>query len=110
MAGENAVGGERLFAGSVVTQTVEVFELAIVRTGLRETEARCGFDPVTVETETWDHKAYYPGAQKLRIRVTGDRRTGRLLGTQILGTGGWACRNASMPSQRRFSMAWASRG
>ncbi|WP_425318962.1 hypothetical protein [Pseudomonas nitroreducens] len=86
MAGENAVGGERLFAGSVGTQTVKVFELAIARTGLREAEARTAdFDPVTIETETWDHKAYYPGAQKLRVRVTGDRRTGRLLGAQILG-------------------------
>ena len=75
-----------LDAGSVGTQTVKVFELAIARTGLREAEARmAGFDPVTIETETWDHKAYYPGAQKLRIRVTGDRRTGRLLGAQILG-------------------------
>lgn len=86
VAGENAVGGERLFAGSVGTQTVKVFKLAIARTGLREAEARmAGFDPVTTETETWDHKAYYPGAQKLRIRVTGDRRSGRLLGAQILG-------------------------
>ena len=86
VAGENAVGGERLFAGSVGTQTVKVFELAISRTGLREAEARAaGFDPVTVETQTWDHKVYYPNAQKLRIRVTGDRRTRRLLGAQILG-------------------------
>ena len=86
VAGENAAGGERLFAGSVGTQTVKVFELAIARTGLRDAEARmAGFDPVTTETETWDHKAYYPGAQKLRIRVTGDRRTGRLLSAQILG-------------------------
>ena len=86
VAGENAVGGDRPFAGSVGTQTVKVFELAIARTGLREVEARAaGFDPVTTETETWDHKVYYPGAQKLRVRVTGDRRTGRLLGAQIIG-------------------------
>ncbi|WP_156030243.1 FAD-dependent oxidoreductase [Thiomonas sp. FB-Cd] len=86
VAGENAVGGERSFAGSVGSQTVKVFELAIARTGLCEAEARtAGFDPVTLEIETWDHKAYYPGAHKLRIRVTGDRRTGRLLGAQILG-------------------------
>lgn len=33
----------------------------------------------------WDHKAYYPGAKQLRIRVTGDRETGLLLGAQIVG-------------------------
>ena len=86
VAGENAVGGDRLFEGSLGTQVVKVFDLAIARTGLRDHEAkRAGFDPLTVETEAWDHKAYYPGAQQLHIRVTGDRRSGQLLGAQILG-------------------------
>ncbi len=66
--------------------TVKVFDLAIARRGLREAEARAaGFDPVTVGTQTWDHKVYYRNAQKLHVRVTGDRRTRRLLGAQILG-------------------------
>jgi len=86
VAGENAVGGNREFAGSLGTQVVKVFELAIARTGLRDSEAaEVGFEPVTLETEIWDHKAYYPGAQKLHIRITGDRRTQRLLGAQIVG-------------------------
>jgi hypothetical protein len=86
VAGENAVGGHRVFEGSVGTQVVKVFDLAIARTGLRDVEARqAGFDPITVETETWDHKAYYPGAPRIRLRVTGDRQTGQLLGAQILG-------------------------
>ena len=54
--------------------------------GLREQEARqAGFDPLTAETQAWDHKAYYPGAHQLCLRLTGDRQTGRLLGGQILG-------------------------
>jgi NADPH-dependent 2,4-dienoyl-CoA reductase/sulfur reductase-like enzyme len=86
VAGENAVGGHRVFEGSVGTQVVKVFELAIARTGLRDAEARqAGFNPITVETEAWDHKAYYPGARRIRMRVTGDRQTGQLLGAQILG-------------------------
>jgi NADPH-dependent 2,4-dienoyl-CoA reductase/sulfur reductase-like enzyme len=86
VAGENAVGGRREFAGSLGTQVVKIFDLAVARTGLRDSEAsEAGFDPLTVELETWDHKVYYPGPHKLRIRVTGDRRTGRLLGAQILG-------------------------
>lgn len=32
-----------------------------------------------------DHNAYYPGARQLHIALTGDRRTGQLLGTQIVG-------------------------
>lgn len=86
VAGENAVGGGRLFAGSVGTQVVKVFDLAVAGTGLRDDQARAaGFAPVTRELETWDHTAYYPGAAALRVRLTGDRASGRLLGAQIVG-------------------------
>lgn len=86
VAGENAVGGNREFQGSVGTQVVKVFDLAIARTGLREAGAKeAGFDPFTSEVKVRDHKAYYPGAHEMHIRVTGDKRTGRLLGAQIVG-------------------------
>ena len=86
VAGENAAMGDGTFKGSVGTQVVKVFEVAIARTGLLASEAAAaGFDPFTIETNANDHKAYYPGAHQLRMRVTGDRRTGRLLGAQLLG-------------------------
>ncbi|MFL5656431.1 MAG: FAD-dependent oxidoreductase [Ktedonobacteraceae bacterium] len=86
IAGENAVGGHREFAGTLGTQVVKVFDVAVARTGLRDAEAvKAGFDPLTVESTTWDHKVYYPGAHELHIRVTGDRKTARLLGAQMLG-------------------------
>ena len=86
IAGENAVGGEREFTGSCGTQVVKVFELAAARTGVSDGEARsAGFEPLTVEARAPDHKPYYPGAHDLRIRLTGDRRTHRLLGAQIVG-------------------------
>ena len=86
VAGENAVGGSAKFAGSLGTQVVKVFELAIARTGLREEEARkAGFDPLTVQSSFSDHKSYYPGAQEIVFRICGDKRTGRLLGAQLIG-------------------------
>jgi NADPH-dependent 2,4-dienoyl-CoA reductase/sulfur reductase-like enzyme len=86
VAGENAIGGSAEFAGSLGTQVVKVFDLAIAATGLRETAARvAGHNPLTVQTTTDDHKAYYPGAHPLRLRIVGDRDTGQLLGAQILG-------------------------
>jgi NADPH-dependent 2,4-dienoyl-CoA reductase/sulfur reductase-like enzyme len=89
VAGENAVGGSARFQGSLGTQVVKVFDLVVGRTGLRDDEARrYGFDPRTFETKAWDHKAYYPGATELFVRITGDRRTGRLLGAQALGAYG----------------------
>jgi NADPH-dependent 2,4-dienoyl-CoA reductase/sulfur reductase-like enzyme len=86
VAGENAAGGDREFAGSLGTQVVKVFDLAIARTGLNDAEAaRAGFHPLSIETTAWDHKAYYPHGRELRLRVTGDRESGRLLGAQIVG-------------------------
>ncbi len=86
VAGENAVGGNRQFAGSLGTQVVKIFGQAAARTGLRDHEATAaGFDPVTVQSAADDHKAYYPGSHRITIRVTGDRATGRLLGMQLFG-------------------------
>ena len=86
VAGENALGRDRQFAGSLGTQVVKIFDQAAARTGLRDHEAApAGFDPVTVESVADDHKAYYPGSHKITMRVTGDRVTGRLLGMQLFG-------------------------
>lgn len=88
VAGENAISGGpgREFAGSVGTQVVKVFDTVLARTGLLEHEARAaGFDTAVAEAEAWDHKAYYPGARMLTLRILGDRRSGRLLGAQIMG-------------------------
>ena len=86
VAGENALGGNRQFAGSLGTQVVKIFDQAAARTGLRDHEAEAaGFDPVTVESAADDHKAYYPGSHRITMRVTADRATGRLLGMQLFG-------------------------
>lgn len=66
-----------------------VFDLIAARTGLRDAEAEsAGHDPATVQAAPDDHKAYYPGAHPITIRVTGDRTTGRLLGAQLVGQRG----------------------
>ena len=86
VAGDNACGSSREFAGSLGTQVVKIFDQAAARTGLRDHEAvAAGFDPVTIGTEADDHKAYYPGSHRIHMRFTGDRSTGRLLGVQLYG-------------------------
>jgi NADPH-dependent 2,4-dienoyl-CoA reductase/sulfur reductase-like enzyme len=85
-AGQNAAGGNAEFQGSLGTQAVKIFDVVAARTGLRDVEANtAGFDPLTIEYEDWDHKVYYPGARRLILRLTGDKRTGRLLGLQMIG-------------------------
>lgn len=86
VAGENAIGGQRQFAGSLGTQVVKIFDNAAARTGLRDHEAlAAGFDPISVDHEADDHKAYYPDSHRIAMRYTGDRQSGRLLGVQLFG-------------------------
>ena len=86
IAGENAIGGNRAFAGSVGTQVVKVFDLVAARTGLRDHEAvAAGYTPATVAAAADDHKRYYPGAHPIHFRITGDTSDGRLLGAQLVG-------------------------
>ncbi len=87
IAGENALGGDRHFAGSLGTQVVRVFETVAARTGIRDHEARdAGLNPRTAVVSVDDHKAYYPGATRIAVRLTGDDTNGRLLGVQLVGT------------------------
>ena len=86
VAGENAVGGSREYAGSLGSQVVKVFDLVAGRTGLKDAEARAaGLEPRTVASTADDHKAYYPGAEPIAMRWTGDVHSGRLLGVQMVG-------------------------
>ena len=88
VAGENALGGDSEFAGSLGTQVVKVFDMVAARTGLTRRTRRpsAGFDPLTVEFEARRPQGLLPRlATGSRLRYTGDRSTGRLLGVQLFG-------------------------
>lgn len=85
VAGANATGSDTQYAGSLGSQAVKIFDRVVARTGLRPHEAAApGYDPTTVDVTVDDHKAYYPGATPLRIRLTADAG-GLVLGAQLLG-------------------------
>lgn len=89
VAGANAVGGDMVFQGVVGTQAVKIFDRVAAGTGLTADRARQEGHAVSVVDVTLpDHKAYYPGAKELRVRIIGDRETGVLLGGQLLGSWG----------------------
>jgi len=86
IAGENMLGHHSEFQGSLGTQVVKVFDKVAAGTGLRDIQAnKAGFDSFTAVSTTADRNPYYPGARDMTICITGDRRTGRLLGAQIVG-------------------------
>lgn len=85
IAGANAAGQHAVYQGSLGSQAVKIFDAVVARTGLRPHEAaEHGLDARTVDVTVDDHKAYYPGATPLRIRLTA-ATDGRLLGAQLLG-------------------------
>ncbi|MDT0457459.1 FAD-dependent oxidoreductase [Streptomyces sp. DSM 41527] len=87
--GTNAGGGYATFPGVVGTAVSKVCDLEIARTGLLEHEARAaGLRFVTVTVEATGRAGYYPGARPMHVKMLAERRTGRLLGVQIVGREG----------------------
>ncbi|WP_455358343.1 FAD-dependent oxidoreductase [Streptomyces sp. SYSU K21746] len=91
--GANAGGGYATFPGVVGTAVSKVCDLEIARTGLREKDARAaGLQFVTATIESTNSAGYYPGAAPMTVKMLAERRTGRLLGAQIVGREGAAKR------------------
>ncbi len=87
--GTNAAGGYATFPGVVGTAVSKVCDLEIARTGLREKDARrVGLQYETVTIESTSRAGYYPGASPMTVKMLAERRTGRLLGVQIVGREG----------------------
>jgi NADPH-dependent 2,4-dienoyl-CoA reductase/sulfur reductase-like enzyme len=91
--GHNIGGSYATFPGVVGTAVSKVCDLEIARTGLRERDAqRAGFGYVTVTVRSGTKAGYFPGTQRMTVKMTAERHTGRLLGTQIVGNQGSAKR------------------
>ncbi|MFF0758618.1 FAD-dependent oxidoreductase [Streptomyces sp. NPDC003737] len=91
--GTNVGGGYATFPGVVGTAVSKVCDLEIARTGLREKDARrAGLQYVTVTIESTSRAGYYPNAASMKVKMLAERRTGRLLGVQIVGREGAAKR------------------
>ncbi|MCX4742438.1 FAD-dependent oxidoreductase [Streptomyces antibioticus] len=87
--GTNAGGGYATFPGVVGTAVSKVCDLEIARTGLREKDARrAGLRFETVTIESTSRAGYYPGSSPMTVKMLAERRTGRLLGVQIVGREG----------------------
>ena len=95
IVGENALGGSAEFPGIAGTAIVKVFDYSLAMTGLTEQAARAhasfGAQGEYVGSATitaTDRAGYYPGAAEIRTKLVFDKRDGRLLGGQIVGTAG----------------------
>jgi len=86
VAGENAAGGNAKFKGIAGSAITKVFDLFIGKTGLTSEEAlREGFDPVEEMIESITRASYLPGNKPIWIKIVADRKSRRVLGSQIVG-------------------------
>ena len=86
VAGIDIGGGYATFPGVVGTAVTKVCDLEVGRTGLGERQAaEAGFRYVTATVESTNRAGYFPGAVPMTVKLIAERRSGRLLGGQIVG-------------------------
>jgi NADPH-dependent 2,4-dienoyl-CoA reductase/sulfur reductase-like enzyme len=90
---DNVTGGEKMLPGIAGTAVFKVFELQVARTGLNPAEAiEAGFEPIEVMIKGRTRAHAHPGASTIGVEMVGDRKSGRLLGVQMVGKEGAAHR------------------
>jgi NADPH-dependent 2,4-dienoyl-CoA reductase/sulfur reductase-like enzyme len=93
VAGINIGGGYATFPGVVGTAVTKVCDAEVGRTGLGEADAEeIGLEVLGVTVESTTRAGYFPGAAPIKTKLVVERRTGRLLGAQIVGREGAAKR------------------
>ncbi len=90
---DNICGIETSLKGVAGTSVFKVFSLEVARTGLNLQEAReSGFDAVENYVKTRSKAHGHPGSTPIHISMVAEKKTGRLLGTQMVGKEGVAHR------------------
>jgi len=90
---DNITGGNVELDGVAGTAVFKVFGLQVARTGLSVGEAeKFGFDPMEVMIQGRTRAHAHPGASTIGVQMVGDRKSGRLLGVQMVGKEGAAHR------------------
>lgn len=90
---DNICGKDVQLPGIAGTSVFKVFGLEVARTGLSAQEAeKAGFDPVEVTIKTRSRAHAHPGSTTIWLQMTGDKKSGRLLGVQMVGKEGVAHR------------------
>ncbi len=93
VAGINISGGSVEFPGVLGTAITKFEELEISRTGLSEKEAKeLGVEFEAQKITSVSPAGYYPGAEKINVKLLADKQTRRILGGQIVGFKGTAKR------------------
>ncbi len=83
----DVIGGRSIrFGGVLGTAIVKVFDLTVATTGVSEKRLRAaGRNCRAIHTHPGSHAGYYPGAERISMKLLFDPSTGRILGAQGVG-------------------------
>jgi len=90
---DHILGKEVSLEGVAGTAVFKVFDLQVARTGLSVKEAEdAGFEPAEIAIQSRSRAHAHPGSTTIGVQMVGDKRSGRLLGVQMVGREGAAHR------------------
>lgn len=86
IVGENLAGQNNSFQGSLSSSCIKVMDMEAARTGLSEKEVLdLGFDYKTKFITDMNQTSYYPGREKIYVKLIYDAHTKVILGGQVAG-------------------------
>jgi NADPH-dependent 2,4-dienoyl-CoA reductase/sulfur reductase-like enzyme/rhodanese-related sulfurtransferase len=89
IAADNSMGRNSSYNGSLGTAIVKVFDMSMASTGASEKILKRNNIPYLISyTHSDSHAGYYPGAEKLSVKLIFSPDDGKVLGTQIVGKEG----------------------
>lgn len=85
----NIMGDNLIYKGTQGSSVLKIFNKTVAMTGINEKTAQRENIPYeTVIITPYSHATYYPGAQPLTIKAIFHKKTGQILGAQLIGTEG----------------------
>ncbi|MBX3009960.1 MAG: FAD-dependent oxidoreductase [Caldilineaceae bacterium] len=95
IAGDNMSGNPSQFPGIMGTAVVKIFDYTLAITGVTEHQAiqsgkwgAQGEDVGSTVVSAWEKAGYWPGAEKIKVKLIYTKSTGQILGGQIVGKAG----------------------
>ena len=90
---DNVCGKDKALPGIAGTAVFKVFNLEVARTGLTfKSAVDAEFNPAEVVIQTRSRAHDHPGSSAIFVHMVGDKKSGRLLGVQMVGKDGVAHR------------------
>lgn len=86
IVGENLAGQNNSFQGSMASSCIKVIDMEAARTGLSEKEVlNLGFNYKTKFITDMNQTSYYPGRERIYVKLIYDAHTRVILGGQVAG-------------------------